>query len=297
MGWTAGLLSELSRIPSTTPHWVGVETGVAEAGSGHGWSASGYRDGVRCRGVGGAGAVSASRRSGPGACHFVVGAWLDRRADRSCFWRDAGQRAAVADVVHGRGCRWVVCAPAGWSGADQERGGLDACARGSVGAGGRSAKLDPAAIASRTGGAQQALDLPSTAQQGAERRGFRWRRPRHYLHGRQGAQAVNRSGLRLRVLRQQAAAGDIVLLFGGESGALTHPYLAHAWAERGADLRVPAPGQARKRALLGVRDHGSGELVVHVSTSKRSTDFIARRRSCWCSTTAQSTPAGLSPTW
>jgi len=46
-------------------------------------------------------------------------------------------------------------------------------------------------------------------------------------------------------------------------------------AERGADLRVPAPGQARKRALLGVRDHGSGELVVHVSASKRSTDFIA----------------------
>jgi transposase len=56
---------------------------------------------------------------------------------------------------------------------------------------------------------------------------------------------------------------------------LTHPYLAHAWAKRGADLRVPAPGQARKRALLGVLDHGSSELIVHVSASKRSTDFIA----------------------
>jgi len=77
------------------------------------------------------------------------------------------------------------------------------------------------------------------------------------------------------LLRQQAIAGDIVLLFGDESEALTHPYLAHAWAERGADLRVPAPGQARKRALLGVLDHGSGELVVHVSASKRSADFIA----------------------
>jgi transposase len=65
------------------------------------------------------------------------------------------------------------------------------------------------------------------------------------------------------------------LLFGDESEALTHPYLAHAWARRGADLRVPAPGQARKRALLGVLDHGSGELIVHVSASKRSTDFIA----------------------
>ena len=75
-----------------------------------------------------------------------------------------------------------------------------------------------------------------------------------------------------------------MLLFGDESEALTHPYLAHAWAERSADLRVPAPrrnvqrlrlGQARKRALLGVLDHGSGELIVHVSASKRSTDFIA----------------------
>lgn len=64
-------------------------------------------------------------------------------------------------------------------------------------------------------------------------------------------------------------------MFGDESEALTHPYLAHAWARRGADLRVPAPGQARKRALLGVLDHASSELIVHVSASKRSSDFIA----------------------
>jgi transposase len=81
--------------------------------------------------------------------------------------------------------------------------------------------------------------------------------------------------LTLRLLRQQAEAGDIVLLFGDESEVLTHPYLAHAWAKRGADLRVPAPGQTCKRALLGVLDHGTGELIVHVSASKRSTDFIA----------------------
>ena len=75
-------------------------------------------------------------------------------------------------------------------------------------------------------------------------------------------------------MKQQAAAGDICLLFGDESEALTHPYLAHCWAERGADLRIEAPGQARKRALLGVLDHASGELVVITSASKRSSDFI-----------------------
>lgn len=69
-------------------------------------------------------------------------------------------------------------------------------------------------------------------------------------------------------------AGDIHLLFGDESEALTHPYLAHCWAGRGMDLRIEAPGQARKRALLGVLDHASGELVVITSASKRSSDFI-----------------------
>ena len=65
-----------------------------------------------------------------------------------------------------------------------------------------------------------------------------------------------------------------MLLSADESEALTHPYLAHAWARRGADLRVPAPGQSRKLALLGALDHGAGQLVVHRSPTKRSTDFI-----------------------
>jgi transposase len=80
--------------------------------------------------------------------------------------------------------------------------------------------------------------------------------------------------LRLKLLRQQAAAGDIVLLFGDESECLTHPYLAYVWAKRGEDLRVPAPGQAQRRALLGVLDANRGELIVVTSARKRSHDFI-----------------------
>jgi transposase len=76
-------------------------------------------------------------------------------------------------------------------------------------------------------------------------------------------------------LRQQAVAGDIHLLFGDESEALTHPYLAHCWAERGADLRVEAPGRAKRRALLGALDHARGELIVLTSPTKRSGDFVA----------------------
>ncbi len=86
---------------------------------------------------------------------------------------------------------------------------------------------------------------------------------------------MDRAGLRRKLLKAQAEAGDIVLLFGDESEALTHPYLAHAWAKRGADLRVPAPGQAAKVAMLGVLDWARRGLVVRTSRTKRSADFIA----------------------
>jgi len=81
--------------------------------------------------------------------------------------------------------------------------------------------------------------------------------------------------LRLQLRKQQAEAGDIVLLYGDESEALTHPYLARAWARSGADLRVPAPGQAKKIAMLGSLDHVARQLIVHTSPTKRSSDFIA----------------------
>ena len=82
-------------------------------------------------------------------------------------------------------------------------------------------------------------------------------------------------GLRLQLRKQQAEAGDIVLLYGDESEALTHPYLARAWAKSGADLRVPAPGQAKKVAMLGSLDNVTRQLIVHTSPTKRSSDFIA----------------------
>ena len=68
------------------------------------------------------------------------------------------------------------------------------------------------------------------------------------MKGRQDPDAVDRIGLRLKLRRAQAEAGDITLLYGDESEALTHPYLARVWAKRGADIRVPAPGQSRKVA-------------------------------------------------
>ena len=86
---------------------------------------------------------------------------------------------------------------------------------------------------------------------------------------------MERVGLRLQLRKQQAESGDIVLLYGDESEALTHPCLARAWAKSGADLRVPAPGQAKKVAILGSLDHRTRQLIVHTSPTRRSTGFIA----------------------
>ena len=64
-------------------------------------------------------------------------------------------------------------------------------------------------------------------------------------------------------------------MFLDESEALTHPYLARCWARRGTELRIQAPGQAKKRAMLGAFDPVCRRLLVHTSATKRSTDFIA----------------------
>ncbi|HEY4043225.1 MAG TPA: transposase, partial [Rhodopila sp.] len=39
--------------------------------------------------------------------------------------------------------------------------------------------------------------------------------------------------------------------------------------------RVPAPGQAKKVAMMGSLNHLTRQLLVHTSRTKRSTDFIA----------------------
>lgn len=98
--------------------------------------------------------------------------------------------------------------------------------------------------------------------------------PAPHVEGAAGREGGDRSGLRLGLLKQQAKAGDIVLLFADESGALTHPYPARAWARRGADLRIPAPRQSKKVAMMGALDYAARHLSLTTSRTKRSSDFI-----------------------
>ena len=83
-------------------------------------------------------------------------------------------------------------------------------------------------------------------------------------------------GLRLQLRKQQAEAGDIVLLYGDESEALTHPYLARAWAKSGGGLACAGPGAGQEDSRCWGRSITSPrQLIVHTSPTKRSSDFIA----------------------
>ena len=106
------------------------------------------------------------------------------------------------------------------------------------------------------------------------KKGYRRKRPRHCLKSRQDKDAVEKSGLRLKLLKMQAQAGDIMRLFADASEALTHPYLVQRWARGGQYLRIEAPGGAKRRASLGVRETVSDQILVRTSPTKKSSDFI-----------------------
>src|SRR3954468_17896756 len=242
--------------------WRSTRTGAPR------WSGWGARGGGGRR-LGGA------WRGGPGARRALVARRRDQRRDRGAAGRAGGAGAALACRVPGRRGRGAAVASAAGPGATQAGGGARRRPRRPAGLRRRPAGVDAGPARGRGRGAHRRDDLVRSPERGAAKGGYRWRRPRHTLKGRQDRDAVERSGVRLRLLKQQAAAGDIHLLFGDEAEALAHPYLAHCWAGRGADLRIEAPGRAKKRALLGVLDHATGELVVITSGTKRSGDFAA----------------------
>src|SRR3954470_10600255 len=211
-----------------------------------------------CAGAGSADAGGAARRGDRRGSRgaYQYGAQL---AGLLCTWRGGG--AAAGPEARTAGQDRAACR--GDCRGDPDRG----CAP--------RWRLDIAAPVRRDCPARWAGDLAAVALVPIAPRGFAWRRPRHTLKGRQDAAAVEASRRHLTDLKTQAAAEAIDLVFLAESEALTHPYLARCWARRGSDLRIPAPGQATKRAMLGAFDPVRRQLLVYASATKRSTDFIA----------------------
>src|ERR1700687_3359674 len=260
----------ISRIPTTHTHIAESPCRATACGGDHVGAIMDRSDGRAASRIARSGRIIGAGGSGSGTSHPVVAGRLARAAG----WR---RRLPLART---RGGFAVDLRPRGSGGSARPQGtrpgagqgaGCSVGDRGSAGAGRMgSAELDLAAPGRRDREANRRAHLEIAAQRGAEKGGFAWRRPRHTLKGRQDADAVDRSGLRLRLLKQQAEAGDITLLFGDESEALTHPYLARAWAKRGCDLRVEAPGQSKKRAMIGALDCAAPKLIVNTSAPKRS---------------------------
>src|SRR3954467_12729722 len=246
--------------------------GLRGRSDGRAWRAGGGRGGTR-RGGGGE-PLGGAPRGGPGAGGAVVAGGRDQHRDRDAAGRAGRAGATLAVRVPARRGGGATVAPAAGPDAAQAGGGARGGAGRARGAARRPAGLDPGPARGRGRGAHRRDDLRRSPERGAAKGGYRWRRPRHTLKGRQDARAVDYAGLRLRLLRQQARAGDIHLLFGDESEALTHPYLAHCWARRGAEPRVEARGRAKRRALL---DHARRELTVLTSATKRAGVFVALR--------------------
>src|SRR5258708_7069054 len=243
---------------------------------GHGWQISGCGERGPARRVDGACGIARARGGRPGARGAFDPFGLDQWADRRGVRRAGGHGSALPQPFRKgrrRGVEGELCAGAAAGEERNRAAGRRAVARP---AGGRPAELDDCPPARRSRSARRRKHQPLAIVQGGAKKNFRWRRPRHTLKGRQTASEMDRVGLRLQLRKRQAEAGDIVLPYGDESEALTHPYLARAWAKAGADLRVPAPGQAKKVALLGSLDHVTRQLIVHTSPTKRSSDFVAQ---------------------
>src|SRR4051794_13873819 len=226
----------------------------------------------RCGGTGGVAqpvAVGASQRGGSGTSYPADAERTTRRGDCRrpgracqhgaqlagllCAWRGGGATTAqgARTAVHDRAaCR-------GDRGLDPERRYAPRRRPGRW--------LDAGAPVRRDRPAWRGGDLGAQALAPTAPKGVAFRRPRHTLKGRQDAAAVAASRERLAALKTQAAAGAIDLLFLDESEALTHPYLARCWARRGANLRIEAPGQSKKRAMLGAFDPVSRRVLVHTS--------------------------------
>lgn len=183
------------------------------------------------RGRAGAGGIASARRGCPGAGGAADVFGLDG------VWGRRGLGATLAGVVRAQQCGSAALELGAWPLA---RAAASPRTQDLGRAGARPAELDFAAAARRGRGAHESAPAAIAPGRATAEGSFRWRRPRHALTGRQDRAAVERVGLRLHLRRAQARGrecGATVAVRRRERGP-THPYLAHVWAARGADLGV-----------------------------------------------------------
>jgi transposase len=100
---------------------------------------------------------------------------------------------------------------------------------------------------------------------------YRWRRPRHCLPRDPLAQE-KMWALFKRLMKMSK---DAVILCGDESDIHLLPVLRAMWMPKGKQVRIPTPGNNRKRSIFGAFELSTGRFIYSLFERKRSVEFIA----------------------
>jgi transposase len=117
---------------------------------------------------------------------------------------------------------------------------------------------------------------PSSVRRHLKAGGWRWARPR--LAPATHAPAGQRKGDPATVVKlgliERALASTATVLYLDECEVQLLPVVRALWM-KGPRLRVPTPGQNRKRAVFGALDARTGALQYALRERKRAVDFVA----------------------
>ena len=111
----------------------------------------------------------------------------------------------------------------------------------------------------------------TTLRRAVHAAGFVWTRPKLALPHKPDPYAAQKAA------RLQAALADPqgTLLAQDECDCHLLPVLRAMWQRRGAQVRIPTPGQNAKRGVFGALDLRSGQWFYQLTEHKRSVEFIA----------------------
>lgn len=112
----------------------------------------------------------------------------------------------------------------------------------------------------------------STVRRAARAIGYRWRRPR--LAPARKKDPEKKTKLAALITQMKNMAAEVHLIFEDESDLHLLPVLRAMWM-RGAQRRIPTPGNNHKLHLFGALDIQTGAWRYLIRSTKRSTDFIA----------------------
>jgi len=111
----------------------------------------------------------------------------------------------------------------------------------------------------------------STIKRQLKKLGYRWGRPRHTVVNAQDPEAAAKANA-IREAIQNAGPDDLVV-FMDESDVHLLPPLRAMWMPPGKQVRIPTPGNNKKKAIFGGMDVLNGKWFYQIFERKRTAEF------------------------